>query len=83
MSTLAVIVLTTAVGFEVNRSPSSEARDAFKTAVKAAYIQTGTDEYVKTFERKYTPKVVKEYGGWVAGIVKVVTEKRVSVAWKF
>lgn len=83
MSALAVIVLTTAVGFEVSRYPSSNAMDALKTATKAAYIQTGTDDYVKHFERKYTPEVVREYGGWVAGIVRVVNERRVSFLWKF
>lgn len=78
-----VFILTTAIGLEATRGPSGQVDDAYKALGKATYIQTGTDKMVKRLEKRYTPEVVKEYGGWIAGIVKVVKDQKVSFEWTF
>jgi hypothetical protein len=80
---IGILVLSTAIGVGASRGPASEADDAYKALAKATYIHTGTDKQIKAFEKRFTPKIIKEYGGWVAGITKVVTEKKVSFEWTF
>lgn len=78
-----VFVLTTAISIEMSRGPTGKDQDAIKALGKATYVQTGTDKIVKNAERKYTPKLVKEYGGWIAGIAKILNDKKISFEWTF
>jgi hypothetical protein len=80
---LGVFLLSTAIGVGASRGPASEANDAYKALAKATYIQTGTDKQVKAIEKRITPELVKKYGGWIAGVTKVVSEKKVSFEWTF
>jgi len=83
MSLLGVFVLTTAISIEFSRGPTGKTDDAYKALGKATFVQTGTDKIVKQFEKRYTPKAVKEYGGWIAGIMKVVNDQKISFEWTF
>lgn len=83
MSFIGVFVLTTAITIEASRVPAGQAEDAYRALAKAIYVQTETDKVVKDLEKRYTPKIVKEYGGWIAGITKVMVEKQISLEWTF
>lgn len=83
MDMLSIFLLTTAISIEVSRGPSGNSEDAYKALGKATYIQTGTDKAVSKLEKRYTPKLVKEYGGWIAGIAKAMSEKKISFEWTF
>jgi len=83
MSIFGIFVLTTAIGMEVSRSPASETHDAYQALVKATYIQMGVDKQMKSLEKKYVPLIVKEYGGWITGITKIVSDKKISFEWTF
>lgn len=83
MSMLGVLVLSTAIGVGTSRSPASEEQNALKALAKATYIQTETDKKVRELEKKWTPEMIKKYGGWLAGITKVVSEQKVSFEWTF
>ena len=78
-----IFVLTTAITIQSSRLPAGEAVDAYRALAKATYLQTESDQIVKNLEKKYTPKYVKEYGPWIAGITKVAIEKQFSVEWTF
>jgi len=78
-----VFILTTAIGVEVSRSPSSEKMNAYKALSKAIYLETGANKKVKELERKLIPEELKEYGGWITGIVKIANEKKISLEWTF
>lgn len=81
MMLLKVVILTTALHIQSARARGEE--DAYKALAKATYIQTGTDDMVSVLEKRYTPKVVKEYGGWIAGIAKVMNDRMISFKWTF
>lgn len=83
MSMLGVFILTTAIGISTTRTPSSDAKDAYKALTKATYIQTGADKQAKNLERKYVPQYIKEYGGWITGTVKVIADRKISFEWTF
>jgi len=83
MSMLGIFVLTTAIGIGASRSPASEEQDALKALAKATYIQTETDKQVKDLEKRYIPKELKEYGGWITGTTKAIVDKKVSFEWTF
>lgn len=81
---IGVFILTTAITVQtVVREPTGNYDDAYKALGKATYIESGADKIVKRVEKKYTPQVVKEYGGWIAGILKVMSDQRISLEWKF
>lgn len=80
---LTIFVLSTAISISATREPASDTSGAYKALMKATYIQSGMNKQVKTMEKRYIPKVWKEYGGWLAGISKVITDKRVSFEWTF
>lgn len=83
MGMLSIFVLATAINIDASRSPASKTNDAYRALAKATYLQTGTDKHVKTLEKKYIPKKVKEYGGWITAAMKVVSEQKVSLEWTF
>lgn len=83
MSILGVFILSTAIGIGASRSPASESKDAYNALVKATYIHTGFDHQMKAIEKKYVPKELKEYGGWITGTAKIAIEKKVSFEWTF
>lgn len=83
MGMLGIFILTTAISIEASRGPTGKSEDAYKALGKATYVQTGTNVNIKQLEKRYTPKVVKEYGPWIAGIVKVMNDKKISFEWTF
>jgi hypothetical protein len=83
MSMFGIMVLSVAIGVGTSQGPASTTNDAYKALAKASYIQTGTDKKVKVIEKNITPKIVKEYGGWIAGIAKIVNDKKISLEWTF
>lgn len=80
---LEILILSAAIGVGGTRGPASEKEDALKALAKASYVQSGTDKKVKQFERRVLNKELKEYSGWIAGITKVATEKKLSFEWTF
>jgi hypothetical protein len=78
-----IFILTSAVSITSVRTPSSNQKDAYKALSKAMYIETGANKQVKELERKFIPKKVREYGGWITGTVKLMTEKKISLEWTF
>ena len=83
MSMISIFILTTAIGIESSRSPSSESKNAYRALAKATYVQTNVDDKVKEIEKRVVPKSLKEYGGWITGIAKAVNEKKISMEWTF
>lgn len=64
---------------------ASQERQAMEQAVKAFYIQSGMEIYVQKLDKKYTPEVVHEYGGWAwwAGDCIVRQQILYKVTWTF
>ena len=58
-------------------------REAAKAVAKIVYIESGINEKVVEWEKKYIPKKLKEYALWPTLIIKVATEKRISYEWTF
>jgi galactokinase len=83
MGMLGIFVLATAINISTTRSPASKTHDAYNALVKATYLQTGTDKIAQDLEKKYVPKKVKEYGGWITGMIKIVRDQKVSFEWTF
>lgn len=82
MDVISLLFLTTAIRVS-SRAPAGDYRDALTALSKATYIQTGTDKVAKHLEKKYVPKEVEEYGGWITVMTKVAVEKKVSLEWTF
>lgn len=80
---LNVLILSTALGIGASRSPAAEEAVAYKALAKATYISSGTDKRVKALERNLIPKDVREYGGWITGMSKLMIEKKISFEWTF
>lgn len=87
MTIISGLILSMAMTYQFAREPSGKSEDAMKAVAKASYIQSGVDKDVnkieKHLEQQYMPQVVKDYGGWIAAIVKVGTEHQISFSWKF
>lgn len=87
MSVTGTLIVTMAISYQFTRQPTGNSEDALKAAAKATYIQTGAEKDVnkieKRLEEKYVPQIVKDYGGWIAAIVKVGTEHQISFSWNF
>jgi len=83
MTLLGIFVLSSAIGINSVRTPSSEKEDAYKALAKATYIQTNSDKKLKEIEKKYIPKELKEYGGWITGTTKIIVDKKISFEWTF
>ena len=60
------------------QSNASNQEDALKKVAEAFYIQSGIDKVVEKLDKKYTPKVVKEYGSWILVIQDSVVRKQIS-----
>lgn len=87
MTIVGGLILSMAMTYQFSRDPSGKTEDAMKAAAKATYIQSGADKEVDKLERKleqkYIPKVVKDYGGWIAIAIKVGTEHQITYQWRF
>ena len=83
MNMLNVLILSTAIGIGASSGLASERDDAIKALAKATYKEADLDKYVKHLEKKYIPKELKEYGGWITGTTKLVIEKKISGEWTF
>lgn len=83
MDVVSLLLLTTAISVSTYRSPAGDYRDAATALAKATYIETKTDKMMKTLEKKYVPKKIEEYGGWITAMTKIAVEKRVSLEWTF
>lgn len=81
MSILGAFILTSAISMA--STPDSETQDALRALKKASYKEFKIDQYAKELERKYLPKIAKEYGGILAFTYKLTQEKRVSFEWRF
>jgi hypothetical protein len=64
-------------------SNASNQEDALKKVAEAFYIQSGIDKVVEKLDKKYTPEVVKEYGGWLLVIQDSVVSKQISYKWEY
>lgn len=83
MGIIGFIFLSSAISYGSIDGASSETKDAYSALFKASYIQTGIDKKVKTFEKKITPRYLKKYGIWVAGIGRLATDGKFSLEWSF
>jgi hypothetical protein len=57
--------------------------EALRHLGKAVYIELDLDQYVKRAEKKYVPRWVYTYGPYVAPVVQIATEGRVTYTWRF
>ena len=57
--------------------------EAIKTVGKAMYVELEINKSVNRLEKKYVPKIVKEYGTWPTLLIKIITEKKASYEWTF
>lgn len=83
MSVIGIMILSTAIGIGSAKGQASELNRAYKAAIKAAYIQSGSDKHVKVLEKQYIPKELKEYGGVITWTTKLLIEKKISYEWTF
>lgn len=83
MDMLGVFILSTAIGIGASRGPASEQEDAYKALMKATYLETDMDQKAKQFEKRYLPKELKEYGGWITGVAKIAKDRKISFEWTF
>lgn len=58
-------------------------QEAVRKAGEAAYKQTGMEEMVNKFMDKWTPELVKEYGGSLMFIKAAAVDKQISWKWEF
>lgn len=80
---LNMLLLSTALGIGASRSPAAEQTRAYKALAKATYISSGANKQVKDIERKVISKDIREYGGWITGMSKLMIEKKISFEWTF
>jgi hypothetical protein len=62
---------------------ADSSKEAIRKASEALYIQSGMDKVVKQLDKKYTPKVVKKYGGWLIAIQDSVVNEQIRYKWEF
>lgn len=58
-------------------------QDAPRYIAKAVYKQYSLDKVVNRIEKRYLPKPVKKYGGYIGIGIRLATEKRFTYTWKF
>lgn len=72
------------VGSIAMTSPSdSDVSPAMNNALKASYMNSGIDKYIRKLEKKLIPKDVKTYGSWLYTTFKIVSEKRITYEFTF
>jgi hypothetical protein len=57
--------------------------EARKKASEALYKQSGMDKIVKELEKKYVPKSVKKYGGWLLAIQDSIVNEQIRYSWTY
>lgn len=65
---------------ELARGSETQALRAF---MKATYLQTGMDKSVKNIEKEYVTDSMRAYGGYVAVLAKVFTERKITYEFRF
>lgn len=80
MKRILVLITVIVSSLEVYASQETNALDH---AARAFYEQSGLSKYAEQLDKKYTPKFVKEYGGWPTFIIKTVHDQKVSYKYDF
>ncbi len=62
---------------------SAEEKTALRTAARAFYKQSGTEQDVNRFVKKEVPKGLQTVVGNAAWIAKTIQEQKVVVTWSF
>lgn len=75
------MVLLSLTIFLTSVARASNEEEAIRKAGEALYIQSGINKVVEKIDLKYTPEVVKKYGGWIAITQKVIVERQISYKW--
>lgn len=56
---------------------------ALRHLARAAYIEFEVDKTVKRVEKRYVPKWVYTYGPYVAPVIQIASQQRVTYTWRF
>lgn len=67
----------------VNSPQGLPDRDAPKYAAKAMYKELNLDEVTRRLEKRLVGKNLREYGGYVILVARVVSENKISYRWEF
>lgn len=62
---------------------ASNEQKATKALAEATYRYTKLDKKVKYLEKRYLNEDLKEYGGYLAIITKLLEERKIICEWKF
>lgn len=81
--TLAPMLLTLCIAMTPNHAGANDKSQAIKYSARAYYIQSGLDKNMREFEKRIVPKDLRIYGGWIANIVKMSLERRVTYEYSF
>lgn len=63
-------------------SYASNYSEAAKKASEAFYKQSGLDVMVNKVEKRYIPKTVKVYGGWLIAVQDCIVNERFTYIWR-
>ena len=83
MGILGPLILTTAIGLQLNGRQTSEANDALSAIAKASFISTGLNKKVKRWEKLYIPIPLRTYGAWITTIIKIEHDRMITFEWNF
>jgi hypothetical protein len=76
------LLLSTAILLapEISKGDDTAAIRAF---AKATYVQTGMNVSVKNIEKRLISDSMRTYGGYVALVTKVFTERKITYEFRF
>lgn len=62
---------------------ANDEQEALSKAGKALYYQLKLQDIVNKLDKKYTPKTVKEFGGWLVIVRQIASEKQLKYTWEW
>lgn len=76
------LLLSTAILLSPELARGNETA-ALKAFMKATYVQTGMNKQVKVLEKELINDDLRQYGGYIAIVAKLVTERKISYEFRF
>jgi hypothetical protein len=79
---VSLFLATLSVNAEGN-SQAQEYNRATKAVAEIYYHESGIDQQLKVYEKKYIPEDVRRLGGNVLVLTKIALEQRIIFKWEF
>jgi len=69
--------------FLATTSKAGDEKEAIQKASEAAYKQSGMEDIVNKFMDKWTPELLKKYGGQLMFVKQAAIDQQISWKWEF